>query len=99
LGIGVTFYLAWNLFTLLGVLIGKSIPDLQSLGLEFSIAATFIALITPLVRSLPSVLCVAVALGCSVLLSYWHWQSALVVSGLAGMTVGFLAQRIMRKSC
>jgi len=41
---------AWNLFTLLGIVLGKSIPGLEHLGLDFSIAATFIALITPLVQ-------------------------------------------------
>ena len=61
-------YVGWNIFTLLGVVLGKSIPGLDQLGLEFSIAATFIALITPIVRNLPTVVCVAVSLLCVVLL-------------------------------
>jgi Predicted branched-chain amino acid permease (azaleucine resistance) len=62
LGVGLTFYIAWNLFTLAGIVLGKSIPGLDQLGLEFSIAATFIALITPVVRDVPTVVCVAVSL-------------------------------------
>lgn len=95
LGVGLTFYVAWNLCTLAGIVLGRSIPNLESLGLEFSIAATFVALVTPLVKSLPVVICVAVSLFCSVLLSYWGWQSALVVSGLAGMVAGFTAKCVL----
>lgn len=43
LGVGLTFYVAWNLFTLAGIVLGSSIPGLEHLGLDFSIAATFIA--------------------------------------------------------
>ena len=76
LGVGLTFYIAWNLFTLAGIVLGKSIPGLDQLGLEFSIAATFIALITPVVRDVPTVVCVAVSLLFSVWLSFLHWESA-----------------------
>jgi 4-azaleucine resistance transporter AzlC len=69
LGVGLTFYIAWNLFTLAGIVFGSSIPGLEHLGLDFSIAATFIALITPVVRNVPTVVCVAVSLFCSVLFS------------------------------
>ena len=62
LGVGLCMYIGWNLFTLLGVVLGKSIPGLDQLGLEFSIAATFIALITPVVRNVPTIMCVAVSL-------------------------------------
>lgn len=96
LGVGLTFYIAWNLFTLAGIVLGSSIPGLEHLGLDFSIAATFIALITPVVRNVPTVVCVAVSLFCSVLFSYWQWGSALVLSGLAGMTAGFVCNKLYR---
>ena len=94
LGVGLTFYIAWNLFTLAGIVLGKSIPGLDQLGLEFSIAATFIALITPVVRDVPTVVCVAVSLLCSVWLSFLHWESAVVVSGVLGMSAGYLCKRL-----
>ncbi|MFF7705784.1 AzlC family ABC transporter permease [Pseudomonas sp. NPDC007930] len=93
LGVGLTFYLAWNAFTLAGIAVGKSLPGLAGLGLDFTIAATFIALITPQVRNLPSALCVVVALLGSVLLNYWHVEAALVLSGLAGMVAGYACKR------
>ena len=44
LGVGLTFYVAWNLFTLAGIVLGQNIPHLDQLGLDFSIVATFVAL-------------------------------------------------------
>jgi 4-azaleucine resistance transporter AzlC len=97
LGAGLTFYLAWNLCTLAGIVMGQSMPGLQHLGLDFSIAATFIALITPVVRSIPAAVCVAVALLCSVLFSLWRLDSALVLAGLCGMMAGYACQRLMER--
>ena len=94
LGVGLCMYVGWNLFTCLGVIVGKSIPGLDQLGLEFSIAATFIALITPIVRDKPTVICVAVSLLSVVLFSYWQWESAIVLAGLAGMAAGYLGKRV-----
>ena len=94
LGVGLCMYVGWNIFTLLGVVLGKSIPGLDQLGLEFSIAATFIALITPIVRNLPTVVCVAVSLLCVVLFSAWQWESAIVLAGLAGMCAGYVCKRL-----
>ncbi|PWB32419.1 branched-chain amino acid ABC transporter permease [Pseudomonas sp. SDI] len=93
LGIGLTFYVAWNLFTFAGIVLGRNIPHLDQVGLDFSIVATFVALIAPVVRNLPTVVCVAVSLFCSVLFSYWHWETALVAAGLLGMSAGFICQK------
>lgn len=93
LGVGLTFYLLWNAFTCAGIILGSNIPGLANLGLDFSIAATFIALIVPNVRSLPTVICVAVSLVCSVVLNHLHVEAALILSGLAGMGAGFICKR------
>lgn len=94
LGVGLTFYVAWNLFTLAGIVLGQNIPHLDKLGLDFSIVATFVALIAPLVRNLPTVVCVAVSLFSSVLFSFWHWETALVLAGLLGMSASFICQKL-----
>ncbi|MFT0178957.1 AzlC family ABC transporter permease [Pseudomonas benzopyrenica] len=97
LGMGLSFYLLWNLFTLAGLLLGRVLPNLGALGLDFSIAATFIALVVPLVRDLATVACVLTALLVSVWLHHLQWQGALVLGGLAGMSVGFLVRRLRER--
>ncbi|MAD11965.1 MAG: hypothetical protein CMC04_04510 [Flavobacteriaceae bacterium] len=47
LSAGFSFYIAWNLWTLIGIVAGSLLPDLTNLGLDFAIAATFIALVIP----------------------------------------------------
>lgn len=41
---GIAFYLIWNLSTLLGIIAGDAVKNLQLLGLDFAIVATFIAM-------------------------------------------------------
>ncbi|MDZ5602522.1 AzlC family ABC transporter permease [Pseudomonas sp. RP23018S] len=94
LGVGLTFYVAWNLFTLAGIVLGQNIPHLDQLGLDFSIVATFVALIAPRVRTVATAVCVAVSLFCSVLFSAWQWETALILAGLAGMSAGFVWQKL-----
>ena len=61
LGSGLSLYLTWNLWTLAGLLFGAAVPDLQSLGLDFALAATFIAIVVPQLASLPRLAAAAAA--------------------------------------
>ena len=49
LGIGLFFYLFWLASTLAGAVAATQIEDLGSYGLDFSIAATFIVIVVPLI--------------------------------------------------
>ena len=61
LAAGGSFYLAWNLWTFVGIVAGASLPDLTDLGLDFAIAATFIALVVPGIKSLATLAAVFTA--------------------------------------
>jgi predicted branched-subunit amino acid permease len=50
-GAGLSLYLAFNLATLAGALLGSAIPDLQGLGLDLIFPLTFLALLVPLLRT------------------------------------------------
>ena len=93
LGAGFSFYLAWNIWTLIGVVAGSALPDLTTLGLDFAIAATFIALVAPGVKSMPTLATVLTATACSVWFTLLHWELALVASSVLAMTVGFAVNR------
>lgn len=94
LGAGGSFYLAWNAWTALGIIAGAWLPDLTDLGLDFAIAATFIALVIPDIKSLPILVCVSVSAILSIIFSIYAMELGLVVAALVGMSVGFALQKL-----
>ena len=94
LGAGVSFYLAWNLWTFIGIFAGTSLPNLTELGLDFAIAATFIALVLPDIKTLASFSASVVAGVASVTFTLWEFDLSLVCAALLAMCVGFSIQKI-----
>lgn len=96
IGAGLTFYLSWNLFSLMGIFMASAVPDLQSYHLDFSIVATFITIVVPMIKNL-SVLCGVVAsLLLSMVLSLFHIEGATVIAGLSGMFLSVVVSRLTR---
>jgi 4-azaleucine resistance transporter AzlC len=89
LGAGGSFYIAWNVWTFIGIVAGTSLPDLTHLGLDFAIAATFIALIVPTIKTWSVLVTVIVAGIASVTFSLWQLETGLIMAGLLAMTAGF----------
>ncbi|CAM4134976.1 AzlC family ABC transporter permease [Vibrio agarivorans] len=92
LGAGFSFYLIWNFATFVGIIVGAQIPDLQDYGLEFAIAATFIAIVVPNIKSWPVLLAALSGLVSSVVLAFLGVDSGLVIASLIGMSVGYLSE-------
>ncbi|WP_394240923.1 AzlC family ABC transporter permease [Vibrio astriarenae] len=92
LGAGFSFYLIWNFATFVGIVVGAQIPDLQHYGLEFAIAATFIAIVVPNIKSWPILLASISALISSVVLAYLGVESGLVIASMIGMSVGYFSE-------
>lgn len=98
IGAGLSFYLAWNLFSLLGIMLAKSIPDLSAYHLDFSIVATFIMIVVPMIKKLSSLLGVVFSLITSVVLSMLHIEGAVMIAGIAGMFFAVGVARLKRES-
>lgn len=98
LGAGGSFYLAWNLWTFIGIFAGTSLPDLTELGLDFAIAATFIALVLPGIKTVASFSAAVVAGIASVVFTLWEFDLSLVCAALLAMCVGFSIQKIRGQS-
>ena len=94
LGAGGSFYLAWNAWTAIGIIAGAWLPDLTHLGLDFAIAATFIALVIPDIKTLPILVCVLVSAFLSVIFSIYSIKLGLVSAALIGMLSGFAIQKL-----
>src|SRR3546814_4423890 len=46
-------YINWQIWTLVGLFFGALFPQLQSLGLDFAMVVTFIAIVVPQLKRLP----------------------------------------------
>lgn len=88
LGGGLSFYLTWNIASAAGILVGNNIPNLDSWGLDFAIAATFIAIVTPQINRPSILICVLVSLVCSVVCELFQVPSGLLIASLLGMACG-----------
>ncbi|MEG0482058.1 MAG: AzlC family ABC transporter permease [Acinetobacter sp.] len=101
-GAGLCFYLAWCLFSLLGILLAQSIPNLESLHLDFSIVAVFILIIVPMVKNIATLIGVMITLISACIFKYFQFEGGVVLSGLLGMLGAmYIAQtqkKIMGKS-
>jgi 4-azaleucine resistance transporter AzlC len=88
LGSGLSMYGNWQVWTLAGIAFGVLFPQLQSLGLDFAMAATFIAIVVPQLTRLPF-LGAALAAGVfSYLLKDLPYQLGLMISVLIGVSAG-----------
>lgn len=94
LGAGLSFYLFWNLVTLIGIFAGSYIPSMNELGLEFAVAATFIAIVIPNVKSSPVLAAVVVSLILAVVCSYLGIESGLMIASVGGMFAGYITESL-----
>ena len=97
IGAGITFYLSWALCSLLGIAMASSVPDLERYHLDFSIVATFITLVVPMIKNI-SVLSGAIAsLLLSMVLSLYQIEGAIAIAGAGGMCCAVTVARIRRE--
>ncbi|WP_084478806.1 AzlC family ABC transporter permease [Dickeya sp. NCPPB 3274] len=94
LGAGLMFYLSWLVCSLAGVMMANAIPHLDRYHLDFSIVATFITLVVPMVKRLPVLAGTLFSLLMSMLLAYWRIEGAIMIAGLGGMVVSVLMARL-----
>ncbi len=93
LGSGVVMYLNWQAWTLVGLLFGAIFPQLQSLGLDYAMVATLIAIVVPQLTRLPH-LAAAIAAGTfAYLLRGLPYKLGLMSGVMIGVVVGMALLR------
>ena len=88
---GIVFYITWNLSTLLGIIAGENIDNIEKLGLEFAIAATFIAIVIPQIKNRSTLISVIVSAVVVISLDIYEIQNSLLIATLIGMLSGYMA--------
>lgn len=94
IGVGLTFYVAWISFTVLGVVLASSIPNLENYHLDFSIVATFVAIVVPMIKRLSTLVGVVISLTLSLILNSQGVSGAMIISGLIGMICAVTVARL-----
>jgi len=94
LGAGLSFYLFWVVFSLVGILLATVIPDLLTYHLDFSIVAIFIAMIVPLCKGMPVITGVLMTCLSGFFFKLYQFEGAILLSGLIGMLVAVLTEKI-----
>jgi len=97
LGVGVPLSILWYIVTYLGATLGDLIPG--DIGIDFAIPATFLALIAPLLRSLPHLAAALTSVVGTLAFSSLPFNSGLLVAAFLALFVGAeLEKRLPIKS-
>ncbi|MTI03010.1 AzlC family ABC transporter permease [Roseibium sp. RKSG952] len=85
----------WILATYMGAVLGTRIPE--SWALDFALPITFLAMIGPMMRTLPHVVASMVAILVSLLTVAIPYNLGLLIAGCAGMMAGAQAELMMER--
>ncbi|MGH8807593.1 MAG: AzlC family ABC transporter permease [Noviherbaspirillum sp.] len=93
LGSALSMYVNWQAWTLIGLLFGAVFPQLQSLGLDYAMVATFIAIVVPQLSRLPHFAAAIAAGSFAYLLQDLPYKLGLMSAVLIGVAVGMSVLR------
>ncbi|MES2262450.1 MAG: AzlC family ABC transporter permease [Pseudomonadota bacterium] len=93
LGSGLAMYANWQCWTLVGLMFGAVFPNLQTLGLDFAMVATFIAIVVPQLFRRPHCVAAIAAGSVAYMLQGWPYKLGLLAAIATGVAVGLLLSR------
>jgi 4-azaleucine resistance transporter AzlC len=93
LGSGVAMYVNWQIWTLAGLLFGAAFPRLQSLGLDFAMVTTFIAIVVPQLVAVRHIAAAATAGTLAWVCHAWPYKLGLLAAVAGGVAVGVVLSR------
>lgn len=88
--VGFTIYFIWNAATCAGIVLGNFMQSMSDLGFDFAIAAIFIVMVLPMIRSKSTLLSVLSSGLTMVSLELCGVSHGILWAGLVGMAVGYL---------
>jgi 4-azaleucine resistance transporter AzlC len=97
LGASIAMYLNWQIWCLLGLILGDQIPEVATWGLDVAMPIAFIGMTIPFVRNVPMVVCVSTAGACGLLTVGLPFKLGIIISALAGVLAGLLTEGTARR--
>jgi len=85
---GLVFYVTWNIATFIGIVSARFLTDIETLGFDFTIAATFIVMVIPMVKNKALVIAVVMSAIAAYVFAYFKVGNGLIFSALIGMVIG-----------
>ena len=92
-GAGLSFYLVWVLVSILGIVLAHSISDLSQLRLDFSVVATLLAIVVPLIKSKSALVGALFSFVVTIILTRAGIQGSAVIAGVSAMLLAVLLGR------
>lgn len=92
LGSSLAMYGNWLVWTVVGVVLGQSVPALATWGLDFAMVATFAAIVALQLRDRPVLWAALVAGTVALLARALPYKMGLMLAALAGVAAGLLAE-------
>jgi predicted branched-subunit amino acid permease len=90
MGSAAFFYANWLAWTAVGAYLGRQLPGVEALGLDFAMIATFAAMVAPQLRAAIPVMVAVAAGGVAWLARGLPYKLDLVLAALAGVAVGIV---------
>lgn len=98
LGAALFLYLNWQTCTLLGITVGRLIPNAAAWGLDFAMSVTFIGMTIPYLKTRPMGFAVAVSGVVSIIAAPLPHKLGLMVAAITGITAGVLSDHRLSTS-
>ncbi len=98
LGSSIAMYLNWQLWTILGMIVGDRIPDASSWGLDVAMPVTFIWMLIPFVKTVPMAVCVLTSGAIALLALGLPYKLGILVAAVAGIAAGIAAEHARTKA-
>lgn len=94
-GLGVTMWAVWQISTLLGIVLGATVPD--HWGLDFVIPLTFLAIVMPELRQRRKAAVAVLSGGLAVAVRWLPMNLGLIVAAAIGVLVGAIIEEVRHR--
>lgn len=98
LGSAIFMYANWQLCTWIGIVLGRSVPDLTKWGLDVAMVVAFVGIVVPLLQRRAHWACAITAAVSATLTYHWPHQTGLLFSSFLAIAVGVFVSFISKRN-